>query len=141
MSRIPSENLSPELFGYSFENARVLIVDDEPIVAKVVAQQLRLDGFRDISFETDPYQALATIREFQPDIVLLDISMPGMGGLEVLELIRADKSLDDVEVLILSSSDRKTKYKAMRMGAVDFVNKPVDAEELGLRIRHALRVL
>ena len=64
-----------------------------------------------------------------------------MSGLELLANIRDDERFRDLTVLMLSGADKKSKYQALNLGAVDFVNKPVDAEELEVRVRKALRVI
>jgi putative two-component system response regulator len=90
---------------------------------------------------TDSTQAIATIYRDNPDILLLDIMMPEVSGLEILESIRADQHYARLPVLILTGADnRELKREALELGATDFLTKPVDAEELIPRVRNALLV-
>lgn len=67
--------------------------------------------------------------------------MPEISGLDLLAKLREDERFRDVSVLMLSGANKKSKYQALNLGAVDFVNKPVDAEDLEVRVRKALRVI
>jgi DNA-binding response OmpR family regulator len=100
-----------------------------------------IDRLRKYSFVNDPNVAIEQIRQFQPDLILLDIVMPGTTGLDLLKEIRDDQSLQETTILMLSAADKKSKYQALNLGAVDFINKPVDQEDLEVRVRKALRII
>lgn len=120
-------------------NPRLMIVDDEPVVVKVVQKHLAAEGFKRFITTTEPARAMELISNERPDLVLLDIMMPGMSGLEVLEKVRADRESRDLPVIILTAStDQETKLEALRLGATDFLEKPVDFVELVTRVRNTL---
>ena len=120
-------------------NPRIVIVDDEPINVKVVQKYLKLAGYQQFATTTDATAALDLIRSEQPDVVLLDVMMPGINGLEILAELRRGEQFFDLPVIILTAaSDRETKLSALRTGATEFLAKPVDPVELEVRIRNVL---
>ncbi len=120
-------------------NATIMMVDDEPINIDMVKMFLEEEGYKHFITTYDSTQALGLITNKQPDVVLLDLMMPDVDGFEILKSIRADKQLKHTPVIILTSStDADTKLKALRLGANDFLGKPVDPSELVLRIRNTL---
>lgn len=122
-------------------NATIMIVDDEPVNIKVVQKYLRNAGYKQFVDTSDSRQAVKLIREQHPDIILLDIMMPHVNGLDILEVIRGDLEFQHVPVLILTAaSDDEVRFRALELGATDFLNKPVRAAELIPRIRNALIV-
>jgi putative two-component system response regulator len=121
--------------------ARIAIVDDEPINIKVVRKHLQRAGYDDFVTTSDAAQAMGLIRSERPDVVLLDVMMPRVNGIEILEAVRADPALAPTPVLILTAStDADTKLRALTAGATDFLAKPVDPNELIPRLRNALIV-
>jgi len=139
----PRLALEPVLQGSAADqvvsNPRIVIVDDEPINVKVVQKYLKLAGYQQFATTTDATQALDLIRAEQPDVVLLDIVMPGISGLEILaELRRCDQSFDLPVIILTAACDRETKLAALRAGATEFLGKPVDAVELEVRLRNVL---
>lgn len=115
---------------------KVLIVDDEEMAIKMVEHQMKLDGFEVIT-STDGRDAIDLIKSQEPDIVISDIMMPFMSGLELLELIKAEQRKIPV-ILISALDDVEVIQTAIGMGADDFVIKPVKMDELSLRIRRVL---
>lgn len=115
----------PDSFG-----KKILVIDDIVLVGRTVSAQLKRAGFSNVRFETDPRLALDVIEEFQPDMVLLDIFMPHLSGLELLQKIRADEALNHVVVLMLSSAGRNEQYKSLELGALGFIQKPTTAGKL-----------
>ena len=108
-----------------------MIVDDEPVNVKVVHKYLRDAGYVNFITTTDSTTCMETLKAEQPDIVLLDVMMPQVNGLQILEWIRADKRFKHIPVLILTAStDSTTKLSALKLGATDFLPKPVDPHEL-----------
>ena len=141
MGRRSFEHLIPLDLDFQCENARIMVIDDEPVLTLFVAKSLNSAGFKNVWGVNDPGIAIPEIRRIQPDLILLDIVMDGLSGLELLASIRGDQRLQDVTVMMLSAADKKSKYQALNMGAVDFINKPVDADDLEIRVRKALRVI
>ncbi|HWC36159.1 MAG TPA: response regulator [Mycobacteriales bacterium] len=126
--------------GVRFNDARILIVDDHANNIDVLAQILRRAGFNSVIGITDSAQALATIRALQPDLVCLDLVMPGMDGFEVLEAMGPELAASPyLPVLVLSADiTPEARRRALASGARDFVGKPFDAVEVLLRIRNLL---
>ncbi|MGQ9574422.1 MAG: response regulator, partial [Thermoguttaceae bacterium] len=139
----PRLALEPVLHGSSADevisNPRIAIIDDEPINVKVVQKYLKLAGYQQFCTTTNATRAMEMIRAEQPDVVLLDIMMPGVSGLEILAELRQSERFLDLPVIILTAAcDRDTKLNALRVGATEFLGKPVDAAELELRLRNVL---
>jgi putative two-component system response regulator len=121
--------------------AKIAIVDDEPINVKIVRKHLQGVGYESFVTTSDSTQALAMIAGEKPDVVLLDVMMPQIDGIQILQAIRADEQLAHTPVLILTAStDTATKLKALNAGATDFLPKPVDPSDLVPRVRNAITV-
>jgi two-component system KDP operon response regulator KdpE len=117
---------------------RILIVDDQPKIRRFMRTTLVADGYEVDEAKTGE-DALARIREFRPNLTLLDINMPGMGGLATCKAIRSDT---DIAVIMLTvRNSEEDKVAALDAGADDFVTKPFSTPELLARIRAALRRL
>jgi two-component system, OmpR family, response regulator len=116
---------------------RVLVVDDEENVTHLVSSALRFDGFETVTADNGP-SALAAVAEADPDLVVLDVMMPGMDGLGVLQNLRAAGS--QVPVIFLTARDAATdRIGGLRAGADDYVVKPFSVEELLARVHAVLR--
>jgi len=115
---------------------KVLVVDDEPPIRKLLRMGLGTQGYQTID-AANATAALDLLAE-KPDLVILDLGLPDMQGLELLRQIRAQR--DDLPIVVLSSrGDEVTKVEALDLGADDYVTKPFGMEELLARIRAALR--
>lgn len=137
----------PSAFGHEIAataqptDFKVLIVDDEPINVLVAQEYLRLAGYHNTFGETDATKALERIAREQPDIVLIDIMMPEVNGLEILEQLRADPQWTFLPVIVVTAADDdQTRLRALELGATDFLNKPVNGTELVPRVRNALLI-
>jgi two-component system KDP operon response regulator KdpE len=116
--------------------ANILVVDDEPQIRRVLRATLTAHGYV-ISDAKNGEEALDAIRKERPDLVLLDVNMPGMGGIEACREIRR---ISDAPVIMLTvRSAERDKVSALDAGADDYVVKPFGIEELLARIRAALR--
>lgn len=133
----PAAKMGPD----STKTATIMIVDDEPINIKVVRKYLREEGYQHFITTTQSSQANEIIRRELPDVVLLDIIMPQVSGLEILKTMRGDTRLQHIPVLILTASgETEVKLKALELGVTDFLTKPVEVSELLLRVRNALLI-
>ena len=121
--------------------AKVMIIDDEMLVIKVVKRYLSAEGYANFVVVNDSRQALEKIWEEQPDVILSDIHMPEVSGLDILRARQKNAKLTLIPVLILSgSSGDKVMREALELGATDFLAKPVDPYALSLRVQNALIV-
>ena len=121
--------------------AKILVVDDEPINVKVCHKYLRELGYERCLGVTDSTRAMATILAERPDLIILDVMMPVVSGVDLLRMIRANEELAQLPVLILTaSSDRTTKLTVLELGASDLLAKPIDPSELAPRVRNALTI-
>jgi two-component system response regulator MtrA len=116
---------------------RVLVVEDQRDLASLLAHNLRHEGL-DVRTVEDGREALPTIRSWQPDLVILDLMLPGMDGFEILRGIRGDGR--DVPVLILSArGEEQDKIRGFRLDADQYVTKPFSLVELIERVHSLLR--
>ncbi len=121
--------------------AKIVIVDDEPLVIRVVRRFLSTAGYQNFTTISDSTQAVEAISREKPDVVLMDIMMPEVSGLDILKYRQVDETMKYIPFIVLSaSSDKETKRKALELGATEFLNKPVDPSDLVLRVRNALFV-
>ncbi len=115
---------------------KILIVDDEARMRRFVRMNLETEGFDVIEAE-NAYEAIEKVRDEMPDLVLLDVAMPGMDGFEALQYIR---EMSDVPVIMLTVKDEEEdRIRGLDLGADDYVTKPFSPRELASRIRAVLR--
>ncbi len=115
---------------------RILVVDDEPQIRRIMRTALTGAGYEVDDAKTGE-EALEKLREYHPDLVVLDMNMPGMGGLAACREIRAGTGIGIIMLTVRNTE--KDKVEALDAGADDFVNKPFSTPELLARIRAALR--
>lgn len=115
---------------------RVLVVEDDPVLSRVLLDNLTFDGF-DVRVVADGGLAPHVAREFAPDLVLLDINLPGKSGLELCEQWRRGSRTPIIFLTALGQ--KRDKVQGLRIGADDYVTKPFDLEELRARIHAVLR--
>jgi phosphoserine phosphatase RsbU/P len=118
----------------------ILIVDDTPTNVEIVQSVLSAEGFRTLTANNGA-SALAESRRSQPDLILLDVVMPGESGFETCRRLKSDPATADIPVIFLSAlDDVKSKVTGLKSGAVDFVSKHVYGEEVLARVRVHLRI-
>src|SRR5258708_2442018 len=113
----------------------LLIVDDTPDTLQLLSDVLEDEGYH-IRALNDSEKVIETVRGDPPDLILLDINMPGLNGYEVCERLKKDSKLKDIPVLFLSAlTDTMAQVRAFQAGGVDYVTKPFRVEELRARVR------
>jgi two-component system KDP operon response regulator KdpE len=115
---------------------RILVIDDEPQITRVLRTSLSTQSF-DVRTANDPEEGLRVFQEWPPDLVITDLMMPGMSGIEVCRAIRA---ISSTPILVLSVRDHeRSKVEALDAGADDYVTKPFGIQELLARVRAHIR--
>ena len=108
------------------EHTRVLVVDDEVLVVRLLSRTLQAAG-HDVSVATDATEALDLVRRAPPDLVLLDVNLPGGNGFEVCRELRNDPATAAVPIVLLSGNDSEAqRTRALEAGATEFLAKPFD---------------
>jgi two-component system OmpR family response regulator len=134
---LPAVQAQPRLSRADGTAIRAVVVDDEDSLTDLLSMALRYEGW-DVRLASDGRQALTTIREFRPDVIVLDIMMPDLDGLSVLSRLRADGI--HTPVLFLTAKDSiEDRIAGLTVGGDDYVTKPFSLEELVARLRALLR--
>jgi putative two-component system response regulator len=121
------------------KQSKIMIIDDEQLVIKVVRRFLQSEGYENFVTLTQSSGAVERIEQEQPDVVLLDVMMPEISGLDILRERQRVPSLQLTPFIILSGSqDLEVKQEALEHGATDFLGKPVEKIELTLRVKNSL---
>ena len=116
--------------------AKILVIDDEPSITKLVGAYLKPEGY-EVFVASDGNAGLKAARAFKPDLIILDIMLPGMDGIELLSRLRRES---DVYVIMLTAKTEETdKIVGLSVGADDYVTKPFSPRELVARVKAALR--
>ncbi len=122
-------------------NSKILIIDDEPANGAMLEMVLKHDGFTRIQITSSPLESVAIYEETRPDLVLLDLRMPGMDGFDVLEAIRKiERDYCPPVIILTAESDPEIRIKALRAGAKDFLSKPLNLTEVLCRCRNILEM-
>lgn len=135
----------PQLADYNQEtnpkDGRVLIIDDETVVSGMLELQLRRANYTDVICQNDAMRAMETIVDQQPDLIILDIHMPGINGLEILEQAKTNEATSSIPVLIMTgTNDERIRMASLKLGASDFITKPAKPAELDARVYNSLKV-
>lgn len=122
------------------ELPKILIVDDAPVNVRLLEAILQAEGFHTISAR-DGTSARARAKEDIPDLILLDVMMPGETGFETCSRLKSDSATADIPIIFLSGlDDVESKVKGLKVGGVDYISKPVHGEEVLARVRVHLRL-
>ena len=126
----------------NYGDARILIVDDTPANVMLLQKVLQMSGYKNIETLTDSREVIRTYLTYKPDLLLLDLRMPYMDGLEVLEKLNALKNEDDYlpVIIITAQDDKETRQRGYLLGAKDYISKPIDTTEVLMRIRNMLEI-
>jgi signal transduction histidine kinase len=126
--------------SFDLRNSKILIVDDTPANIDVLRKFLALEGYK-LSFATSGDKALQIVKRAQPDLILLDVMMPGMSGFDVCQALKADPATKEIPVIFLTAlSETKDKVTGFNLGAVDYITKPLQYEEVLMRVTTHLKL-
>ncbi|MGE0553774.1 MAG: response regulator [Gemmatimonadales bacterium] len=120
---------------------RILVVDDEPDITALVAYHLAKSGYR-VSTASNGTEALRAAADQRPDVVVLDLMLPGLSGLDVLQALRKQEDTREVGVILLTARrEEADRIRGLSLGADDYLTKPFSPQELSLRVAAILRRL
>lgn len=120
-------------------DAKIMVVDDDEIVARTIERTLRAGGFQVVVVQSG-VEALRAARRNPPDLMVLDVLMPGLDGYEVCRQVRDDPLLKDLPILFLTAKGKEEdRIAGLQAGADDYIGKPFNLDELYLRVRAVLR--
>lgn len=118
---------------------KILVCDDDDMVVQIVVSKLRGEGF-DVATATSGRDVLRKLRAELPDLLIIDAMMPGIGGAEVLETVRADSRLKSLPIMMLSAKrDPDFIAKVVKLGVSDYVAKPFALAELAKRVKKLVK--
>jgi two-component system phosphate regulon response regulator PhoB len=118
---------------------KILIVDDEPDVADLVSYHLKAKGYQ-VETVNDPTASIGAARSFLPDLLILDIMMPDLNGLQICRIIRADPRLQQVPIIFLTAkAEESDRISGFESGCDDYICKPFSTKELVLRVQSMFR--
>ena len=118
---------------------RILVLDDEPDVTELLEYKLEQEGYR-VATLNDPLTFVTKVREFEPDLMVLDIMMPELNGLQLCRIARADPTMKEIPIIFLSArGEAEDRVQGLETGADDYLSKPFNTNELLLRISNMLK--
>lgn len=119
---------------------RILVIDDEEANLLLLRTLLEREGYTEVSYLADPTVAVETLISFDPHLVLLDLMMPDLDGYQLLDAFRRQAAPDAFRPVLVLTADTtiEARRKALALGAKDFLSKPFDVIEIGLRIANLL---
>lgn len=134
------------MINKDLKNAKILIVDDLQANIDVLQQLLEMQGYTYIETTTESTSVMDIVKGYEPDLILLDLTMPNLNGFDIMRLLKShqEKSLNPEyyrSILVLTADiSPETKLKALSEGAKDFLSKPFDLIEVSLRVKNLLEV-
>lgn len=139
----PSAHGAPAAGGWvgAFPEARLLVVDDEQRNLDLMGRVLRRAGYANVVLTADPVWALDRIGQSRPDLIVMDLHMPGIDGLEMLRRLQTTLSADEAipRLVVTADATTETRRTALALGAHDFLTKPIDVTEVHLRVSNLLQ--
>src|SRR5476651_956587 len=120
-------------------NSRILVVDDQPINVQLLKRKLERGGL-DVSTANNGLEALEQVKAHKPDLILLDLMMPDMDGIEVCQRLQASSDTRSIPVIFVTArTTKESKLEGLAVGAVDYITKPIDLDETVARVQTQLR--
>ena len=120
-------------------NIKILLVDDEPDILEIISYALKTDGY-DVHIATNGIQAIDLAKKIKPDLIILDVMMPKMDGVEACEIIRNDSTLGNTLIVFLSArGEDYSQIAGFNAGADDYITKPIKPKVLKSKIKSLLR--
>jgi excisionase family DNA binding protein len=120
---------------------KILVVDDDEDLVELIVDQLQRDGRFDVRSVNNGFGAGMQIKEFRPDLVVLDVMLPDINGMEVCRLVRGDKTMDEVRIICISGMVEPDRIQQLKdSGANEFMKKPFDVEALVERVCQLLDI-
>ncbi len=117
---------------------KILLIDDDPEALEITEARLRASGYK-FTGVLDAVEGINLIRSEKPDIILLDVAMPGVGGFSLCKIIKGDKSINKIPIIFITAKEMIGDVeKGFEVGAVDYVIKPVDWDRLNEKIEKLL---
>ncbi|MCF8253715.1 MAG: response regulator [Bacteroidia bacterium] len=125
----------------SYKNARILIIDDQPANTELLFDFLQMMGYSEVITLSDSREAMKTILDFKPELILLDLMMPHFSGFDVMNQLKEANLFSPLLPILVLTADasEKIKQKALEEGAKDFLTKPYNLAEVNLRINNLLQ--
>ncbi|OGW75029.1 MAG: hypothetical protein A2Z72_08705 [Omnitrophica bacterium RBG_13_46_9] len=126
--------------GEHMQRKRILIIDDEENLAYIIKVYLENTGLYEVGVETDPFEAVSDAISYRPDLILLDIMMPGKDGFQVLKALKGNNKTASIPVVMLSAlQDDRSKMKAVERYCEGYVEKQAVHEKLQAKIEEILK--
>lgn len=117
---------------------RILVLDDEPDVTELLEYKLEQEDYK-VKVLNDPLSFVTTVREFEPDLMVLDIMMPELNGLQLCRIARSDPTMKNIPIIFLTAKgEAEDRVKGLETGADDYISKPFNTKELLLRVGNIL---
>jgi len=135
---LPALTTTPRAFGP--EKKRILVIDDEPSITRLLKLNLEQTNEYIVRAENQAADALAAAEEFHPDLILLDVMMPGVDGGQLASMFQADPKWKSVPIIFLTAAATRQEVRSRggRIGGLPFLAKPVDLSEVLVCLRHHL---
>jgi len=133
------EELKAETKRKKSDKPRVLVIEDEELMAKSMVRTIKHAGY-EVRTASNGIEAGIQLERYQPQLITLDLQMPGMSGFEVLEVLRSNESYRDIKVLVVSAATKVKILEVMELGVDDVLEKPFKSEELCQKLQALIKV-
>ncbi len=119
---------------------KVFVCEDEAAIAKLIKLRLNADGIKDVTIFNNGEKLIEYFKTEMPDLLLLDVMIPGLDGMSILKIIKSDESTKNIKVIMLTALSKESDIvKCLDIGADDYITKPFSPAELSSRVKKMLR--